>query len=310
MYNEGIKLRYIKGKENTTAVAPGYLKRVFTNLEKFELQNGKDLSNFTTYEIEDMLKTLNYATVESLIVLNSHLSLYTQWCLEENLVPDCQNHYAEINSDKMFGWVNAAAIKNTIIDKKTLYSWVDQLLNPSDAFIMLALFEGIKGKDFCEIVNLKMSDFNENEVTLCTGRKVIVSNKLLALAEESNITDYYIGVTNEGNKRVPFLNEDIIIKNYPNVDKGATDFVKGRRIYRRVIRNLEFLGADPNMRPNSLFESGKIDYVLDKCKKLNITSEEFFKDKNLIEEFEKKFDYDRAVYMASKFQKKYKEYLK
>ena len=80
------------------------------------------------------------------------------------------------------------------VDKKTLYSWVDQLLNPSDAFIMLALFEGIKGKDFCEIVKLKMSDFNENEVTLCTGRKVIVSNKLLALAEESNSTDYYIFV--------------------------------------------------------------------------------------------------------------------
>ena len=95
MYNDTIKTRYIQEKSSTTNMPNGYLARMFNKTDSFESKLDKDISNFTVYEIEDLYKTLNIKSVEYLTVLHSHLSLYTQWCMQQNLVLDCQNHFAE-----------------------------------------------------------------------------------------------------------------------------------------------------------------------------------------------------------------------
>ena len=234
MYNKEIKQRYIVEKEKTTNMPNGYLVRQFDRTEEHELRLGKDLSRFTKEEAIDMYKTFNFDSLETLHVINSHFSLYTQWCLQQNLVPDCQDHYIEIKSDDLINCINKAALKKSLLTKTELYELIDKLKNPSDAFIMLALFEGIGGKNFCELVNLKMEDFNGNTVTLCTGRKLTVSDKLVELAELSNITLIYVSVDSAVDKEIYFKDEDLIIKNYPNCQDDTDEFQQGRRIFGRL----------------------------------------------------------------------------
>jgi hypothetical protein len=120
MYNETIKNRYIQEKESTTNMPKGYLNRQFNKTEEFENRLNKDVSNFTVYEIEDLYKTLNITSVESLTVLNSHLSLYAQWCLQQNLILDCQNHFTEIVNSSLVNYINTFALKKSIITRETL----------------------------------------------------------------------------------------------------------------------------------------------------------------------------------------------
>ena len=307
MYNEEIKLRYIEEKESTTNMPAGYLTRQFNKAESFEERLGKDISSFTVYEIEDFYKTLNMTSVESLTVLNSHLSLYTQWCLQQNLVPDCQNHFAEMVSSSLVEYINTFALKKSIITRETLYEWIEELVNPSDKFIMLALFEGIEGENYCELFSLKMSDFDGNKVKLCTGRELTVSSKLIALAEEANETLRYYTIASNGERSFPLLDEDIIIKNYPNC-KSDEPYQKGKRIYGRVKRNFESIGIDKYMKPRSLFDSGKIDYINTRSKELEISAKEFIYTPEYAEEVKYRFGYDLQRLRVS-FIKKYGDYL-
>ena len=48
----------------------------------------------------------------------------------------------------MRGCVNKALFNMKIVSKNTILNWVEQLPNPKDQFVLLGLFEGIKGKDF------------------------------------------------------------------------------------------------------------------------------------------------------------------
>ena len=305
MYNETIKTRYIQEKSSTTNMPNGYLARMFNKSDSFENKLDKDISNFTVYEIEDFYKTLNIKSLEYLTVLHSHLSLYTQWCLQQNLVLDCQNHFAEIPSTSLINYINVLALKKSIITRRTLYELIDGLVNPSDAFIMLALFEGIEGENYCELVNLKMSDFNGNKVKLCTGRELTISSKLVGLAEESNIEMEYCSLAKE--RKFPFLNEDLIIKNYPNC-RLNDPYNKGRRIYNRVKRNFTEIGIDKFMKPKSLVDSGRIDYINTRSKELGITAREFIYTPEYAEEVRYRFGYDLQRLRKS-FVEKYGDYL-
>lgn len=307
MYNEEVKKRYITEKESTTCTPKDYLARQFNKTEEFETRLDKDLSNFTVYEIIDLYKTLNFASIGSLTVLNSHFALYTDWCLRQNIVPDCQNHFIEITPDTLHNCVNTIALKKSIITRETLYGWLNELDNPSDAFVMLALFEGIKGKEFCEIVNLKMSDFSGNTVKLCTGRELTVSNKLVELAKETDSTLEYYAVKASSLRKFTLLDEGYIIKNYSNCESSVSDYQKGRRIYSKLLRSFEFLGVAKWMRPNSLVESGKIEYINTRSKELGISGKEFVYSE-YASEIDHRYEYDLKRLRAP-YYKKFGEYL-
>lgn len=307
MYKEGIKKRYIEEKEDSTNTPKGYLTRMFNRTESFEEKLAKDICCFTAYEIVDFYKTINFSSMESLVVLDNHLSLYVEWCLQQNLVPDCQNHFAEINNDTLLKCINTTTLSKSIISKELLDIWIDRLVNPSDAFVMLCLYEGIKGKSFCEIANLKISDFSGNKVKLCTGREMIVSDQLADLAEETDKTKDYYAVSFTNSKKYSLIDDGYIIKRFVNAREDISEFGRGRRIYNKLVRNFEFLGVEEYMRGNSLVESGKINYINRRCKELGMSGKDFLYS-DYAKEVEDKYVYD-IKRLRVPFYRKYEEYL-
>ena len=307
MYNESVKKRYVIEKESTTYTPNDYLTRLFRKTEEHENNLEKDISSFTFYEIMDFYKTLNLSSVESIAVMNSHLGLYTDWCLKQNMVPDCQNHFTELSTDAFLQCVNRMALRKSIVPKETIYRWIDELINPSEAFIMIALFEGIKGKDFCEITYLKMSDFDGNKVKLCTGREIEVSDKLVEIAKIADVTMEHYSVNKENSRVYTYLDEEYIMKSLCNSNPNPDDFARGRRVYRTLMRNFEYLGVKDWMKASYIEESGKIEYIKTRSKELGITPKEFlFSD--YVEEVDYKYESDLRRLRSSYF-KKYEEYL-
>lgn len=310
MYNESIKERYIKEKNETTILPEKYLENLFKKTETFETEINKDVSSFTFYEINEMYKTWSLSSLSSLQVINSHLSLYTQWCLLQSLVPDSQNHYFEMNKENMMECINMFLVKSKVWTREQVINMTAQLPNASDKFLLLALFEGICGKEYCELSNLKKADFNGNEVELCTGRTIRISNKLLYMAEEAIDTYEYYPVTADAKVSKIDFNpwDDKVIKDYHNTEDDTSSFQIGRRIYRKLKRIFAFLGVE-HMSGNALIESGKIHFINQICKEREIGSVKYVFSKEGDEEIREQFGSNFSKSSKVAFFDKYREYL-
>ena len=326
MFNEDIKKEYIAWKTGNTTLPEGLLDRIFIKTSKFEEKFGKDVSSFTADEIRYFYKMLNTPSANYLVVINSALSLYTQWCLEHDLVPFFKNHYLDFSLDELTFLVNHIIKKAKIIDKETIYSWIEALENPSEQFILLALFEGISGKDLCELVHLRLSDFDGNKVTLHTGkdkdnnnvevfhdnevlRTITVSNKLVHLAHQSAEEDtYYQRHENDGNvyyTAMPYLpDKDLILKNYPNIKQNVSAFALGRRHLNKINR-IKKIVDNKFLTATNIITSGKINFIKDRCDALNISGEEFLNSEH-IKELDAQFN---CKTVRSQFYRMYGKYL-
>ena len=78
MYNADLKRRYIEEKSKEVTVPDYFLESQFKKVSVAENEYNKDVSNFTTNEIIEYYKSLNIHTFDSIVVLNSTLSQYTQ----------------------------------------------------------------------------------------------------------------------------------------------------------------------------------------------------------------------------------------
>lgn len=274
MYNEELKMAYITEKESTTIIPKHYLKNEFNKISKVEYELEKDARNFTKREIIEYYKTRNFINVDSVGVLNSILSQYVQWCLQRNLVTDNQNHYLEIDRDIMKSCLNMAIYHRRIISRERIEEICSQLINPRDKVIFMCLFEGIKGKDFCEIVNLKPSDIKGNKTYLCTNRIVEITDVLKGYIDQCIDEKMYYSVTGTQAKVMPLINRGYIIKDYPNTKDETNDFYKGRALYNSILRSLKSLGLFRYLSSTSIYISGQIDMINKMAQEENLSAKE------------------------------------
>ena len=304
-YNSELKIQYIEEKSKEVIISNNYLECQFNKTCKFEEELNKDLSNFTVYEIVEYYKMLNISSFDTLFVMNSQFSMYTQWCLQKSLVKDNQNHFLEMTLEHLKDCLNKALVNMKIVSRDTILNWVDQLPNPKDQFVLLGLFEGLKGKDFCELSKLRPEDIKGNIATLCTEREIELSDRLLKIISDCVVEDKYYSISGNGTKVMPLVDKGFIIKDYPNARGDVSDFQLGRKIYNSITRILNYFDVLNFMTANSIAESGKLQMIKEKAKELNMTCKDYIYS-NYIIEVEKKFN---SKIVRSIFWLKYDDYL-
>lgn len=305
MYNEEIKLRFISERNDEITTSSNYLNCLFEKASEIEEKLNKDLCNFTFYDITEFYKLLNISSVLSLTVMNSHYSLYTQWCMQQNLVRDGQNHYLEMRTEDYVNCINKGKLDMQILPKEVIYNWVDQLNNPKDQFILLGLFEGIRGKDFCELANLRPEDIKGNTAHLCTGREVNISNKLLNIIEDCIETKTYTSMTGKEVKIMPLVDDGYIIKGYPNTKSSAFGMRGGRIIKNSVQRIAQYFGVFPVVSANNIVESGKINTIKEYAKEKGMNCIDYIYS-SYINEIEDKYN---CTIVKKSYILKYRDYL-
>ena len=305
LYNPELKIQYIEEKSQEVIISNNYLECQFNKSFKLENELDKDISNFTVYEIIEYYKMLNSSSLDTLFVMNSQFSMYTQWCLQKSLVKDNQNHFLEMTLEHLKNCLNKALVNMKIVTRETILNWVDQLPNPKDQFVLLGLFEGLKGKDFCELSKLRPEDIKGNIATLCTGREIELSNRLLKIISDCVVEDKYYSISGSGTKVMPLVDKGFVIKDYPNARGDVSDFQLGRKIYNSISRILNYFDVCEFMTANSIAESGKLQMIKEKAKELNMTCKDYIYS-NYIIEVEKKFN---SKIVRSIFWLKYDDYL-
>lgn len=258
MYNEEFKTNYIKESEFRNVNAATNINLLFRRIAPYEEMIGRDLCNFSVSEIIDYYKSLCTSSLESLMIMNNQYKLYTAYALMNGLVEDSQNHYDEIDNVILNSCVNKGLLNAKIIMREDLISVLESqyVENVSDKFLALAIFEGICGTRCEELTNLTMDNINGNEISLCTGRKLIISDKLVEWAKESSETyEYYNDDLERNNKS--YLETDVrIIKRMSN-STSDSEIRLQRSIGRRLDRLIDKTNCHA-FEPRALLDSGRI----------------------------------------------------
>lgn len=307
MYNEERKRRYIKIKEDAVTLPYRSLELLFEKTEPFEEKNGKDVCEWTTSEIMEFYKYIDAYSFSSLVVRNSNLTQYTNWCLTETLVPDGQNHYQEIRPDMLESCVNKEFLSKLIISREDLVRVIDELPNYTDRYMMLAFFEGICGIRYSEMTSLKIDDISGNKATLRSGRVLTISDKLKEIAEFAAAEESYQTYGPAG-KVVKYsdLNSSgaifkVIKKNRPIADDSSMVQV----VCRRFVKALDYLGLPKRMTIKNLMVSGKLNFIKCIMEREGKTVEEVIVDNR--DEINARYDVDQ-IKSSAVFLRKYRQY--
>lgn len=295
MYNEEIKSEFIKESIGDNPQLEVILPRIFRYAEKIEHEKNRDISNWGIKDIISYYKSLCIGSVDSLKVMNSQLRRYTEFCQYKNLLLDNQNHFNEITYDILLTCVNKGLIYNSIVTKKDLYEYIDEMNIVADAFLSLALFEGIGGSKLIDFNKLTLSDFEGNKVKLESGRTLKVSNKLLALAVESSNTYYF-----KTNARLVRYkdNDKRIIKDKANSFSDEQRLVR----YQHQLIRLRKSTGNKFFSASTLNESGRIDMIMNLSKEHGMSYEEILSDEKLRNVIEYRYG---KIYSLSRYLKKY-----
>lgn len=287
LYNEGIKKRFINWYIKEKQTSEYYIRRVFSMTAPFEKMYGHDLFDFNATEIANMYQTMLFKTYGVLLNYHSIWRNYVTWSIQQNMVKDNINHFYdgafELATGALAKFIPSFFLEKNVITDEVLREWEDSCPNMVDAFLLRALYEGIKGKDYVELLKLELKDIDtkNNIAHLCTGRTVKVSNRLIDLAKEADLEQEYYPVVPDDDsatlrKTYPYKkDETTIFKNYPNAQDDADIFTQGRRIQARIKRMFAYLGVNRMMSVSLLQVSGEIDFINKAATNLNISGEDF-----------------------------------
>lgn len=288
-YNEERKNAFIQERTDTVKISIPSVKALFNEISLFEARYEKDCCEWTTTEIINFLKYINSGSIEGLRYKLSTLKIYTDWCMNHLFVSDNQNHYLEITSNILMDCVNPIVIKNLYLSYDQLQSMLKSLINPSDQFIILALYEGINGFQCSEITGAKigMIDKDKKEMHTAGDRIIPVSDQLIHYAEQS--VDEYQYYTFSGDDSTVILlhgDEDLIVKYFPNRTDTSRDRLR-RGIHTRLKRILDYCGLYKRINIKNIMESGRMHQIEMTIKKYKMSGiEEFFTHPELVRENE------------------------
>lgn len=159
LYNPDVKNAYLDTISNEGTAK--YYARIFSITSRYEEALGKDLNQFSLEEIEKILydfESRNRHTVET---YGRVISAYLNWCIQQGICDE--NPLSELTSEDFDKYVTN---EEKYLSEKQLRRYEDLCANYQDAVILRLLFEGVGGKEFSEISNLKVEDVNFKNNTL------------------------------------------------------------------------------------------------------------------------------------------------
>lgn len=268
MYNEERKLRYIEENKNRNLELEKVITKHFNTTAPYEEELEKDLCEFTSTEAVAFYKQRGSSSLETLMMVNSYSKTYTDWCLSHGYVKDMQNHFTELTYDLLHKECTNSWIKDKqIFTRDEVIKICDRLSNPSDKFMVLALFEGICGQSVCDISNVSLENLKGNVLTTYSNKQITISDTLIKYLCDACNEYEYMPYAGPGVREHYYydMHDPRAIKRMYNSNKEETDCAWRHRIGAKLRRVNEKLNID--LGTKSLLYSGAIDYIRELCKK-------------------------------------------
>lgn len=264
LFNEDIKRRFLLHYPENNQ---GQYLRILHNAKTVEKDRAKDLYDFTSDEVLSFLSSLNPMTTASVRSAASIVRIYIDWAIRQGFT---NTHPL----DKLYGTDWQQRLIN--INEKLYLSeeeipgmeGMNSCVNAQDAVIFRLLFEGVCGKGYSELVNLRKRDvdFTSKTINLINEkrnrRQLQVSDGCLDLIKRALTEELYIkgngGANLALNQReyLALVPSDYILRT-SHTSAGLQKGVIPSTISRRTKHMAEFFGW-PKVTPKNVHRSGMI----------------------------------------------------
>ena len=303
MFNEKRKYQYADHCiTNGDTRSIRYYEVMFEYCEEFEYEFGKDLCEFSDSEIAEMYGSHHkFRTLNILIVKQSQYRRYADWANENNC-------FRNFKREDLVQFVNIEDRDKRIITRDELMGVVNSMINCMDKLLILSIFEGLKGRNFQDLLGITIHDVNfERSFVVVKSRKGIVeiSRELNDIIRKCLLENIY--VDSAGHEFV-YENSEYVYKYRSLIDDIRS--VDPDDASHKLRVHYAWINADTRLRDISvvdLQESGKIWYICSSAEEEGITPLEYLDKRSTSKELCRQFGMN--FYRKGLFLKKYRDFL-
>lgn len=197
LYNSELKESFLLKYDNN--LTQDYYRQTLEKVTDYERRLYKDIKDFNENELLSVLGIFEAKTLDSLDSRVAALRQYLDYCKERGLI--AQNLLKSISRENYEKEVTEIDKSDRIISSRDeLYrDFCDVAINAQDAVIFALVFEGIKGTQNQELINLKVEDIkiDENKIIVRNlknneiEREVIVKERSIEIVKKAIAEDVY-----------------------------------------------------------------------------------------------------------------------
>ena len=149
LFENDLKQRFLETLNPNTAITYG---RVLFGIQNVEVQYNEGISKFDETQLKEALSALKGNNINTLATYMSSLSKYLEFLKSKG--------YIETNILKKFNIKDLESLVHgeVYLTEKKLRRIEDQLANYQDSVILRLIFEGVSGKGYSELLNLRRTD--------------------------------------------------------------------------------------------------------------------------------------------------------
>jgi len=277
LYNEDdLKKQFLEQYPESTQYSYAF---VFDKSFPMEERLEKDLYNFTTQEVIQVLKGAAYSTKNSVELAYRVIDYYLDFATGKGKVNSQLKVTNNITNDMLDEFINTST--KTLWSHKEVEEIVHDLVNAQDAAMVLGFYEGISGTDlgYSELLNLRKQDidYENNELTLHnekTGeiRTLNVSDELIRLLRSASIETEYRGKNGTGKgvrAESELIESDYVFRNVfagSIGSKNSTEPSKQALVTRRFASIMSVFNLD-NFNAKNVRNSGMLKMAKDLYKR-------------------------------------------
>jgi hypothetical protein len=254
-----------------------YLKNL-QHFEKFE-NNPKfstDLFNFNDDQLfEAIYSMFKGKSPKSVDTIMSSIKQYIEWALKNDLRKDRSDSYKDI-IEKVTERLSIENYKNKVKNMLSYEQIVaiagEYSLKQSSAALLL-MFEGVEGKEDCELFKLEKDNIKGNVLSLCTGRKITVTNSTIKILNDViNQKQYTRRVKTKRSISMELKESNYIFTTLLGDKKSSTGKYLINNRLSRILKN-------HNANSNDIKDSGQCFYLslIETIKKSRVDTEDYAK---------------------------------
>jgi len=185
VYNSEYKEAFLKASEHAEETKNQY-RVYFKKTEPFEAQKGKDLFDMDFDMLEELFYWVQRKTERSAVNFFNTIKNYITWAKDNGYGESPLNPIIDtINTEFVSKYLYKEGIK--YYSRKDLFKYFENIINERDKALVLALFEGISGNKFSEIINLRREDLSEKDgkyYASLLSDEVDLTHRQLEISEE------------------------------------------------------------------------------------------------------------------------------
>lgn len=172
----------------------------FMKAKNIEEVLGKDMFEMNLDELGLVIENLSVSTHDSAYISTIKFKNYIDWAIENGYKESSINPLSRLENIKEWSNQFVAADKQNAFTRQEILSMCENLINYVDRAVLLALFEGINGEGFSELLNLRTKYLKEENDKFFARlydnsgreRRIEVSKELFGFLHKTDMEEEYI----------------------------------------------------------------------------------------------------------------------